>query len=157
MSIESLNEDLAQLERDVRALSKDSTQAVDDVAEEVAKRARVIQEDVVAAEFVATESTIENVSGLLAALSEIGAIQNEQFKMFFIDHRETLKAFVQARSPMDALRIGFEHWNRRATHVADGFTKTVGVLARETRHATSSAGEMWKPVIQLVRGDWSRR
>ena len=157
MSIESLNEDLAQLERDVRALSKDSMHTIDDAAEEVADKARVIREEVVAAEFVATESAIENVSGLLAALSEIGAIQNEQLKMFFTDHRDTLKALVQTRSPMDAMRIGFEHWNRRATHVAEGLSKTVGVLARETRHATSSAGEMWKPVIQLVRGDWSRR
>ena len=156
MSIESLNEDLAQLERDVRALSKDSMHTIDDAAQEVAGKARAIQEEVVAAEFVANESAIENVNGLLAALSDIGAIQSEQLKMFFTDHRDTLKALVQTRSPMDAMRIGFEHWNRRATHVAEGLTKTVGVLARETRHATSSAGEMWKPVIQLVRGDWSR-
>lgn len=157
MTIESLNEDLARLERDVRALSNDSARRIDDGAENVAETARVIREEVVAAEFVATESAIENVSGLLAALSEIGAIQSEQLKIFFADHRDTLKALLQSRSPIDLMRLGYEHWNRRASHVAEGFTKTVEVLAKESRHATASAGEMWKPLVQLVRGDWSHR
>ena len=153
MSIESLNEDLAQLERDVRALSKDTGRIVEDVAE----RARTVEEEIVAAEFIATEETIENVSGWLAALSEIGAIQNEQVKIFFADHRDTLKALARSRSPVDLMRLGYDHWSRRATHVADGLTKTVGVLAKEGRHVTASAAEMWKPLVQLVRGDWARR
>ena len=152
VSIESLNEDLAALERDVRALVKDA-----EAPEGVAAKVRTVEEEVVAAEFIATEGTVENVSGLLAALSEIGAIQNEQFRTFFTDHRATLRALLQARSPIDVARLGFEHWNRRATHIADGLTRTVGVLAQQNRHATTSIVEMWKPFIDLVRGDWARR
>jgi hypothetical protein len=157
VSIESLNEDLAQRERDVRALSEDSAQLVDDSVENAANAARVIQEDVVAAEFVATESAIENVNGLLSALTEIGSIQNAQLKAFFADHRDTFTALLKSRSPGDLLQLGFEHWNRRATHIAEGLTQTIGVLASETRHMATSAGEMWKPVVELVRGDWTRR
>ena len=153
MSIESLNEDLAALERDVRALVKDAagpTQGVDD-------KVRTLEQEAVAAEFIATEETIENVSGLLAALSKIGEIQNEQLRTFLADHRDTLKALLQVRSPIDFARLGFEHWNRRATHIADGLSRTVEVISQESSQATRSAAEMWKPFIELVRGDWARR
>jgi hypothetical protein len=149
VSIESLNDDLAQLERDVRALSQDTGRLVGSVTD----RARTVEEEIVAAEFIATEETIETVSGWLAALSDIGTIQSEQLKIFFADHRQTL----QSRSPIDLLRLGYEHWNRRATHIAEGLGKTVGVLTKEGRHMTRSAVEMWKPLIELVRGDWARR
>jgi hypothetical protein len=152
VSIESVNEELAALERDVRALVEDAG-----APERIADRARTVREEVVAAEFIAAEETLENVSGLMAALSEIGAIQNEQLRTFLRDHGATLQALVCARSPSDLARLGFEHWNRRTTHIADGLTRTVGVVAQESRHATTSIAEMWKPFIELVRGDWARR
>jgi hypothetical protein len=153
VSIESLNEDLAALERDVRALVKEGAKPVEGVNGTV----RTVEEEVVAAEFIATEETIENVSGLLAALSQIGEIQNEQLRTFFTDHRDTAKALLQVRSPLDVARLGFEHWNRRATHIADGLTRTVEVLSQESRRATGSIAEMWKPFVELVRGDWAVR
>lgn len=153
MSIESLNEDLAALERDVRALVKETTRSADGMN----GRVRKVEEEVVAAEFIATEETIENVSGLLAALSQIGEIHNEQIRSFFTDHRDTLKALLEARSPLDLARLGFEHWNRRATHIADGLTRAVEVISGESRRATGSIAEMWKPFVELVRGDWAVR
>lgn len=153
MSMQSLNEDLAKLERDVQAVFKDTDRLVGDVKE----RARTVEEELVAAEFIATEETIEGISGILETLSEIGAIQNEQVKIFFADHRDTLKALTQLRSPADVLRLGFEHWNRRATHVTEGFTKTVDVIAREGNVLSTSMKEMWKPFVDMIRGDWARR
>jgi hypothetical protein len=151
--MQSLNEDLAKLERDVQAVFKDTDRLVGDVKE----RARTVEEELVAAEFIATEETIEGISGILETLSEIRAIQNEQVKIFFADHRDTLKALTQLRSPADVLRLGFEHWNRRATHVTEGFTKTVDVIAREGNVLSTSMKEMWKPFVDMIRGDWARR
>jgi hypothetical protein len=154
VSIESLNEDLAALERDVRALVQDAAKPADGGIDDTVRK---VEEEAVAAEFIATEEAIENVSGFLATLSKIGEIQNEQFRTFFADQRDTLKALVQVRSPFDFARLGFDHWNRRATHIADGLTRTIGVISQETGHATRSIAEMWKPFIELVRGDWARR
>jgi len=153
VSMQSLNEDLAKLERDVQAVFKDTDRLVGDVKE----RARTVEEELVAAEFIATEETIEGISGILETLSEIGAIQNEQVKIFFADYRDTLKAITQLRSPADVLRLGFEHWNRRATHVTEGFTKTVDVIAKEGNVLSTSMKEMWKPFVEMIRGDWARR
>ena len=96
------------------------------------------EEEAVAAEFIATEETIENVSGFLAALSKIGEIQNEQFRTFFADHRDTLKALPQvtiavrsSRDSASSTGIG------RATHIADGLTRTVGVISQESGHANT--------------------
>ena len=153
MSIESLQEDLAKLERDVQAVFSDTDRLVGDVKE----RAKTVEEEIVAAEYIATEETIEGVSGILETLSEIGAIQSEQFKTFFADHRATLEAMTQLRSPVDVLQLGFEHWNRRVSHIAEGITRTAEVIAKERSVLSTSMAEMWKPFVELIRGDWARR
>jgi hypothetical protein len=61
------------------------------------------------------------------------------------------------RSPADFARVGFEHWNRRATHVADGIKATIGVLANESRSLTNTVVGVWTPFLQLIRRDWDRR
>jgi hypothetical protein len=152
VSIESLNADLAELERDVRALVKDAG-----ATQTVAEKVKTVADEAVAAEFIATEEAIENVSGILATVSEIGEIQTEQLRTLLADHRATYDALLQIKSPFDFARLGFDHWNRRATHIADGLTRTVEVVFRESRHATHSVAEMWKPFVDLVRGDWRRR
>ena len=157
MSIESLNADLAALERDVRALVKDAGTAQTAAEQAVSEKVKTVADEVVAAEFIATEEAIENVSGMLAALSKIGEIQAEQLRMLLADHRATFEGLMQIKSPLDFARLGFDHWNRRATHIADGLTRTVHVVSSESRHATHSVAEMWKPFVDLVRGDWLRR
>ncbi len=113
MSIESLNEDLAQLERDVRALTQDAAQSKIEPA--------------------ASESTHEHANGWLAALSEIGAIQREQFNALLVDHRESLRALTRARSPIDLIALGYGHWSRRTSHIIDGITRTLDVVTRQGR------------------------
>ena len=100
---------------------------------------------------------MSGVGGIFETLREINAIQNEQVKTFFTDHRATLKAMMQLRSPVDLVQLGFEHWNRRAGHVAEGITRTVDVITKERKELSTSMAEMWKPFIELVRGDWTRR
>lgn len=153
MSIESVNEDLARLQRDVEALSKDAGRLIGDVADQ----SRTLREEAVAAEFIATEETMENVGSVMDTLSQLGDIQRQQWRIFVTDQRDTLKALVQSRSPFDVLRVGFEHWSRRATHVADGLNQTVTVLANEGRSLTNTLVEVWNPFIELLRRDWVRR
>ena len=153
MSIESVNEDLVRLKNDIGALSKDAGRLFDDVA----GQGRTIQEEAVAAEFIANEETMETVGSVLEALSELGDIQREQLRVFFADQLATAEAMIQVRSPADLLRIGFEHWSRRATHVAEGLSQTVNVLANEGRSLTNTLVEVWNPFIELLRRDWARR
>ena len=152
MSIKSLQDDLAKLERDVKAVIDDTGRVVGDVR----RRARTVEAELVAAEFIATEETIEGVSGILETLSGIRTIQKQQVKLFFADHRKTLEGITQLSSPIDLVQLGFEHWNRRATHVAEGLTRTAELIAGEGRQVSMSVGEMWKPFVELIRGDWAR-
>jgi hypothetical protein len=153
VSIESMNEDLARLRRDVRSLSQDAGRILDDVVDQ----SRTIREETVAAEFIATEETMENVGSVLDALEALREIQREQMRVFFADQRETITALTQVRSPADLARLGFEHWGRRATHVAEGLNQTVEVLANESRSLTRTLVEVWTPFLQLMRRDWVRR
>ncbi|HTO58789.1 MAG TPA: hypothetical protein VMJ74_13390 [Pseudomonadales bacterium] len=188
-TIESLNADLAELEREIRALkmaqqrtesnasaqTPASTGTVEATATNaagesgtgaagpagaqshgVANAVRTAVEDTVAASFVATEATIDEAGGWFVTLSELGAIHNDQAKALFKDTLDTLKALRNAHSAADVLHATFDHWNRRATHVAEGLTRAVELFARESRHASTSVGEMWRPVIDLVRADARR-
>jgi hypothetical protein len=121
MSMESVREDLARLERDVQALSHDAGRLWGDVRHQT----RTLRDEALAAEYVATEETMENVGSVLDALARLRDIQRESWQDFFADHRETLSALTQVRSPVDLLRVGLEHWSRRATHLADGVNRTV--------------------------------
>ena len=151
VSINSLREDLARLENDVQTAFNNPDQP------SLQERAKAVGAGIVAAQYVATKETMSSVGGMFEALSEIGAIQNEQFRIFFTDHRDTLKALIQVRSPVDLLQLGFEHWNRRASHVAEAITRTVDVISKERNELSTSMTEIWKPIVGLVRSDWTRR
>ena len=151
MSIDSVREDLTQLEHDVQAAFGGASHP------SVEERAKTIESELVAAQYIATEETISGVGGIFETLSEIRAIQNEQVKTFFADHRATLKALTQVRTPVDLAQLGFEHWTRRAGHVAEGITRTVDAIAKERNELSTSMAEMWKPFVELIRGDWTRR
>jgi cell division septum initiation protein DivIVA len=161
-TIESLNADLAELEREVRALSMAQQRpaatgpAAEHAPPSVADAARTAVEDTVAASFVATEEMIDSAGGWFVALSELGAIHNDQAKALLKDALDTLRALRNAHSAADVLRTAFDHWNRRATHVAEGLTRTIEVVARESRHASASVAEMWQPMVDLVRADTRR-
>ena len=190
-TIESLNADLAELEREIRALKMaqqrtesnaaaqapahaatdvERTAAVAGTGERaagtagparteshgVANAVRTAVEDTVAASFVATEATIDEAGGWFVTLTELGAIHSDQAKALLKDTLDTFKALRNAHSATDVLHVTFDHWNRRATHVAEGLTRTVELIARESRHASASVGEMWRPVIDLVRADAHR-
>ena len=164
-TIESLNADLAELEREVRALSNAqqcpadaaAAPAAEDEPQTISDAARVAVEDTVAASFVATEEMIDSAGGWFVTLSELGAIHNDQAKALLKDTLDTMRALRNAHSPGDVLHTAFDHWNRRATHVAEGMTRTIEVVARESRHASTSVAEMWRPVVDLVRADAHRR
>jgi len=186
-TIESLNADLAELEREIRALKMAQQRAATNAAapppssaavdvERTAARAgesgagtaapapahgipnamRTAMEDTVAASFVATEATIDEAGGWFVTLSELGAIHTDQTKALLKDTLDTFKALRNAHSATEVLHVTFDHWNRRATHLAEGLTRTVELIARESRHASTSVGEMWRPVIDLVRADARR-
>jgi hypothetical protein len=147
-SIREIREELAQLERDVKAFSSASS---------VTERAKTVSNEIVAAQYIATKETISGVGAVFDTLSEIQTIQNDQLGFFFADHRDTLAAMTRLRSPMDFVQLGFDHWNRRAGHVADGITRTIEVIVKERGEFSASIAGMWQPLVELVRGDWTRR
>ena len=150
VSIESLNQDLARLEADVRKLAGDSQRLTQDLGDQ----AKTVREEIVAAEFIATEEAIENAGSVLEALAQIGDIQREQLRVLFEDHKESWAALRNVRSPLGLAEIGFDHWKRRATHVAGGLNQVVDVFVGEGRHMTSAMFQMWKPFLKLVQRDW---
>lgn len=150
VSIESLNQDLARLEEDVKKLSRDSQR----LSEDIGQQARTMREEVVAAEFIATEEAIENAGSVLEAIAQLRDIQRDQLRVLFDDHKRSWRALADVRSPIGLIEVSFDHWKRRASHVAVGLNQVVDVLVGEGRQMTTSMVQMWKPFVQLVRQDW---
>jgi hypothetical protein len=118
---------------------------------------RTLRDETIVAEYVATEETMENVGSVLDTLVKLGELQQQYWRAFWSDQRETFNALTNLRSAADVWRVGFEHWSRRATHVADGIAQTAIVLANERRTLSDTFVEMWSPFVELVRRDWRRR
>ena len=152
VSIHSVNDDLARLERDVQSLSRDASRLLDNVADE----SKTLREEAVAAEFIATEETMENVGSMLGALSDLHEIQRRQLRWLLDDSRASFSALTQARSPADLFRVGLDHWARRAGHIGEGVGQAVTVVANESRTLTNTLVEMWSPFVALLRRDWGR-
>ena len=150
MSIDSLNQDLAQLEEDVRKLARDSQRITVDIG----KRAKAAREDVVAAEFIATEEALENTGSMLETLAALRDIQQESLRMLIDDHRQSWQALADVRSPLDLVQLGFEHWRRRSSHIALELNQVVDLIATSSRQMTASMVQVWKPFVDLVRRDW---
>lgn len=144
VSIESLRQQLANLEREVQVLSSASG------------RAR-LRDEALAAGYVATEETIENVGTALAATERLQQIQQRYWQALFQDHRATFDAVTAMQSPLDLTRIGFEHWQRRVTHTADALGETANVLGDELRSLSNTFVDVWAPFAALIRRDWSQR
>ena len=135
---------MSNLEREVQALSRDlgSTR---------------LRDEALAAEYVATEEAIENVGTTLDAMERLQRIQRRCWEALFQDHRATLEALTEMRSPRELGGIGFEHWQRRVTHTSEAVGQTVNVLADEVRSLSSTFAEVWSPFVALLRRDWSQR
>ncbi|NJN51042.1 MAG: hypothetical protein HC809_03945 [Gammaproteobacteria bacterium] len=152
VSIETVNQDLARLEADVRHLADDSRRLIKDVG----KQARLVQDEAVAAQFIATEETIGNAGSILEAMASLRDIQKEQLRQFFEDQRESFNALKGIRSPIGLLEVGLDHWQRRARHVAAGLNQAVDVVSKESRHRTAAMAQMWQPFLRLVQNDWRK-
>ena len=150
MSIDSLNQDLARLEEDVRKLARDSQRITVDIG----KQAKNARDEVVAAEFIATEEALENTGSMLETFAALRDIQQESLRVLLDDHRQSWQALAEVRSPLDLLQVGFEHWRRRSGHIALELNQVVDLLASSGRQMAVSMVQVWKPFVSLVRRDW---
>jgi phasin protein len=151
VSIDSLNQDLARLEEDVRKLARDSQRITVDIGQQAAQTAR---EEIVAAEFIATEETLENTGNVLETLATLRDIQQESLRTLIDDHRQSWQALADVRSPLDLVQLGFEHWRRRSSHIALELNQVVDLIATSSRQMTASMFQVWRPFVDLVRRDW---
>lgn len=153
VTTDSVSSDLKQLEDDVRRLSAGEAPAHQTMAE----RAKLVEEEIVAGEYIAAEEAMENIGSLFGMFSELNAIQLRQFKQFAGDHRDTLKRLVRARSPGELAELGLDHYRRRSQHVVEGFNEALDVVAGEGKFLGNTLVEMWQPFFELVRRDWAPR
>ena len=153
MTTESLTNDLKQLEDDVRRLSAGEAPA----RRTLADRARLVEQEVVAGEYIAAEEAMENLGSLVGMVSELNGIQLRQFKALASDHRDTLQRLRDTRTPGQLVELGFDHYRRRSQHLIEGFNEAVEVITTEGRFLSNTLVEMWKPFFELVRRDWAPR
>lgn len=151
MSLNELERDLSQLEADAEKLRRDSGQMVGDLE----RQARAVEEDTIAAEFIATEEALEGFGSLLDSLQQLSDIRKQQFEFFIEDGRATLSGLRNAGSNDDYIHLVFEHFLRRADHLGNGIKDCVDVMTNEANNLTDSMFSLWKPFFSFLKKDWS--
>lgn len=153
MTIDSVTEDLQRLEEDVRRLTADGQR----LAQDVGDQRDVVEQEIVAAEFIAAEESIENLGSLLGMFSELNGIHTRQWQQLADDHIDTLRQLSEARSAAALLQAGLDHYRRRGQHVTEGVGQAFDVLTSEGRFLTETLVDMWKPFFSMLRRDWAAR
>lgn len=153
MTIDSVTQDLQRLEEDVRRLTNDGRR----LAQDVEAQADVVEQEIVAAEFIAAEESIENLGSFLGMLSELNDVHTRQWQKLADDYLATLRQLGEARSAAALIQANFDHYRRRSEHITEGLGEAFDVLTSEGRFLTETVVEMWRPFFTMLRRDWAAR
>ncbi|MFB3106726.1 MAG: hypothetical protein ACE1ZA_17635 [Pseudomonadales bacterium] len=121
------------------------------LAESLNKDLRLVSEEVVGAEILATKEVIENIGIFLDTLERLDNIRVEQVRWFFEDFATTYKRFAQSQ---DFPYVVTDHCQRRLEHVADGFQQVSQAVTREISIFEQILFSLWKPFFAVVERDW---
>jgi len=133
-----------------------SIDAVDHELSRLEAEVARLRERVLAAEYIATEETIENMGSLLETLARLQDIQREQWRFLVSDGAETLGALRRVRSVFDVPGVALGHCQRRARHVVGGMNRAMVVCTGGAQSLTRTFVEMWRPFLAMVGQDWKR-
>lgn len=144
---------LSAFNKDIRRIAEE----VEEMAEDLDEGSRLIADEMVGAEILATKEITEAI-GILWELGErLNAIGTEQARMFVDDYVTTCKEFNSAPGLHNYSDLIMNHWQRRLEHVADGARSVADLVTSETNVFEDVVFGMWKPFMAVVNRDWNSR
>lgn len=144
------------LERDLDRMGRDARRVLDDarsLGEDLGAQAGLAGEEAAAAEYLATETVLEWVSGWAEDGAALAALQLRQGRYLLEDGVHTLRSAAAARRPEEFLSLPGAHLNRRRDHLCEGLEEAGRLLRRGLTRARAPL-EAWRPFLAMIRRDW---
>lgn len=150
MSWDEVENDLSRLRDDARGTLRD----VQELGADLGRQAAVAGDDVVTAEYLATSSTLEWMSGWVEDGLESFAIVADQWRLLIEDGVETAMALSRAESIDDFTAIPGDHARRRFDHVREGVDRSFTLAERGWQRSLDPLRTVWRPFLKMVRDDF---
>jgi hypothetical protein len=149
---------LSAFSKEIQRIAED----VEHLAEDFGEDSRMVRDEVVGAEILATKEITEKIGILWEVAERLNAIGTEQARLLVDDYVTTFKTFADAPlSNTGALHnytdVVMNHWLRRLEHVADGARSVSNLVTNETHLLEDVVFGMWKPFFAVVNRDWGSR
>jgi hypothetical protein len=148
------------VEQDAARLGEDARRMIDDavrVGEDLERQVTLAGQEVVTAEYLATENLLEWVSGWAEDGASLLALNVRQWRYLMEDGLSTLEAAAAARSARELAEVPGSHLRRRAGHLREGFDDARALATRGLRRSTEPLGSLWRPFLAMLRNDWGGR
>lgn len=120
-----------------------------DIREQVA----LAGDEVVTAEFLATEGVLEWLGGALEDSQALAALGVRQWRYLLQDHLHTLEDSLRVRSLEDLADLPRTHLQRRMTHLGEGWVTSRELAERSVARSLEPLRNVWGPFLELVRRD----
>lgn len=141
---------LSAFQKDVEALAQD----VEELTEDLGKDSRLIREEMVGAEILATRELIENLGLVWETLDEMNDVIVRQVRHLAQDHANSAREFFADPGLAQFSAVTLSHCQRRLEHIAEGVSEASHLVVRGGDNATDILFGLWKPFFAVINRDW---
>lgn len=110
-------------------------------------------DEVVTAEFLATEGALEWMGAMLEDSQSLLAIGVRQWRYLFEDNLRTLEEGVRVSSLSELAELPRNHLERRMSHVGEGLLASQQLAMRSVQRSLEPWRNVWSPFLELLRRD----
>lgn len=125
----------------------------DDVQPDLPEHLRRSGDEIIAAEFLATEGALEWCVAVVEDAQDWAVLGLKQWRHLASDQLLTLQAVMQARSLEDVADLPRQHWQRRLTHLGEGMEAARELARRSLLRGLTPLREVWLPFAGMVCRD----
>ncbi len=141
---------LSAFQKDIEALAHD----VEELADDIGKDSRLIREEMVGAEILATRELIENLGIVWETLDELNDVIVRQVQHLARDQAKSVRDFLADPGPAQFSAVALAHCQRRLEHIAEGVSEASSLMVRSSDHASDILFGLWKPFFAVINRDW---
>ena len=141
---------LSAFQKDIESLARD----MDDLAHDLTEDSRLVSEEMVGAELLATRELVENFGILWETLEAMNDICVRQLTYLATDHGESLKALFTNPRLEHLPALAASHCQRRLEHLSEGVSEASRLVVKGSDDAASILFSLWKPFFAVIDRDW---
>jgi len=141
---------LTAFQKDVEALAHD----VEELAQDFNEDSRLMGEEMMGAEILATRELIENLGIVWESLETMNDICVRQLNHLATDHATSIRELFAHPGLEQLPGVVAAHCQRRIEHIAEGVSEVSQLVVKSSDNAANVLFSLWKPFFGVINLDW---